>query len=89
MPMDRRAAPTHGEDSVGKARKALARLIAHGCKIGNQPDVPEQQRNREIGGNRKDVPHQRATELRLDSHGARVGKQPISIPRASQMQQRK
>src|SRR5262245_11378218 len=87
MPMNRRTTPTHGQNTVGKSWEATARLIAHGSKIGYQSHEPEQQRNSEIRGNREYVPDQRATKLRLDSHGTRIRKKPVGIPRTTQMQQ--
>src|SRR5215813_2039506 len=87
MPMNRRTTPTHRQNPVGKSREATARLIAHRSKIRYQSHEPEQQRNSEIRGNREYVPDQRATKLRLDSHGARIGKKPVGIPRTAQVQQ--
>src|SRR5262245_10348752 len=87
MPMNRRTTPTHGQNSVRKSREATARLIAHRSEIRYQSHVPEQQRNSEISRHREYVPDQRATKLRLDAHGAWIGKKPVGIPRTAQVQQ--
>src|SRR5262249_7707997 len=36
---------------------------------------------------REYVPDQRTTKLRLDSHGARIRKKPVGVPRTAQVQQ--
>ena len=57
--------------------------------VRNQPDEKEGARDREIGEDRKDVPHQRALELRPDVSPVRIRNQPEEFPRPSEVQNRK
>src|SRR5262249_37656871 len=56
--------------------QALCR-IAQGSEIGDQPDAPEQERNREVCGNRENVPDQRAAKLRPYPHTVGIGEEPV------------
>ncbi len=77
-PMPRRAAPAHGQHAVDETRNPLPAAVAQRRQIGNQSDKPEQQGNRSVSRNRKDIPHQWAPKLRPDAHRVRIGKQPIN-----------
>src|SRR5712692_7508938 len=82
MPMARRSAPAHRKHAVDDSRSGMRSAIAQRSQIGDEPDEPEECRDGGVGGDSKDVPHERTTELRPYTHGARVRKQPVSQPRA-------
>ena len=88
VPVACRAAPAHGEHAVHEAPRAGLRAVAQGCEVGDQPDEPEEQRDREVGEDREHVPHQRAPELRPEGHRVRVGDEPVEVPGAAQVEER-
>ena len=89
MPVPGRPAPAHGQDTVGILGPAILRSVTQGRQVGNQPDVPEQQRNRGIGRHGKHVPDQRTAPLGPERHGVGIRKQPVKEPRPPQVQERK
>ncbi len=89
LPVADRAAPSHRQDAVHRLGPRVACLVAHGRQVGNQADVPEDERNGAVGRDRKHVPHQRTAELRPDAHRVGIRKQPVGKPGTAKVQHRK
>ena len=66
----------------------LRGAVAQRGQIGDQSDVPEEQRDRRVGRDREDVPHQRAAELRPQPHRVRVREEPEVVPGTAGVQRR-
>src|SRR5947209_12246252 len=66
-PVAVRSAPAEREQSQQKLLNFGCGAIAQSSEIRNQAGVPKKDRYREVGGDREDVPHQRAAEVRPDS----------------------
>src|SRR5271166_135331 len=81
-------APTHGEYSVDHLLVAALRTIPQGGEVWEQTYKPEEQRNCPVSRYRKNVPDERATELRPDSHGAGVREHVVSHPGTAGVNQR-
>ena len=82
-----RAAPAEGEDAVDELPDRGLRAIAHRRQVGDQADVPEQERDRAVDADREDVPQERAAEVgpRCPS-GSGAGtssRRPRRVPRGS------
>ena len=73
LPVTRRSPPAERQEAVGHLQTAMLRLVAQRREIRDQSDVPEQQRDREVGRDREHVPDQRTPELRPDRHAVRYG----------------
>ena len=80
-------APAEREHAVKYFLPIFPGAIAHGRKIRDQTEKPEEERDGEISADRKNVPHQRAAKLRPHAHGVGIGKEPVENPWTSQMQQ--
>ena len=52
-------------------------------EIGDQPDVPEQDGEDDVGGDRREIPDQRAAPLRPELHRIGVGREPVEAGRAA------
>ena len=89
LPMRGGAAPAQRKNAVDDLFTPGLGAVADGGEIGNDPDVPKNQRDGEISADRKDDPYQRAAKLRPKFHGVGVGQQPEKDPWAAKMQQRK
>ena len=91
-----RSAPSAAPRRASRARagrrrrccSAAVRAVAQRREVGQQADVPEQQRDDEVGGDREDVPDQRAAPLRPEVHRVGVGQQPVEEPRPAEVQDR-
>src|SRR6476660_9234673 len=84
MPVACTAPPSPRKGRVNKFEILILCSIAKRREIGDQSYVPEQERDRRISRNRKDVPNKRAAKLRPDAHRVRVREQPVcSEPRTS------
>ncbi len=83
-----RAAPAQREGAIQQLSRARPRPVAHGGKIGNQADVPEQDREQQIADDRPEIPDQRAAPLRPERHRVGIGGQPVGIDRPAQMDDR-
>ena len=84
LPVAVRAAPAEREDAVERSARRLALARSRSvARSGIRPDVPEEQRDREVGRDREDVPHQRAAEVRPDAHLVRDGQHPVVQPDAA------
>ena len=68
--------------------KRLARAVAQRRQVGDQADVPEQERDGDVGGDREEVPHQRAAPLRPQVHRVGIGREPVEEPRPAEVQDR-
>ncbi len=88
MPVAGRAAPAHGQDAVDHAPHWVRRAVAQSRHVRDEADVPEQQRDAEIGADREDVPHQRAAPLRPKVHRVGVGREPVEELRPAHVQER-
>ena len=88
LPVPRGASPAEREHTVGDASDAALRAVAERGEVGDEPDVPEQQRDREVGGHREHVPHERAPELRPERHRVGVRDEPVEELRAAQVEER-
>ena len=87
--MARRAAPAEREDAVDVALPACRRAVAHRREIGNEAEVPEEQRDGEVGRDRGHVPRQRALEVGPHLHRRGIGHEPVGEPRAAEVEERK
>ena len=87
-PVLRRSAPAEREDAVDDARAARRRAVAQRGEIGNEPEVPEEERDGEVRRHRGRVPRERAAELRPHAHRRRVGNEPVSEPRPPEVEER-
>ena len=87
-PMPRRAAPAQRERAVEQLSRARAGAVAHGREIGDQADIPEQDREQQIADDRPEIPDQRASPLRPQRHRVRVGRQPVGVDRTAEMNDR-
>ena len=88
LPVAGRAAPSHGEHAVDHAADAVPRSVAERRQVRDQADVPEEQRDGEVGRDREHVPHQRAPELRPQGHDVGVGNQPVEVEGATEVEER-
>ena len=73
---------------VGILFQALHRTIAKHTQIGDHPHVPEEHRDRTVGGNRKNVPLQWRAELWPNSVTVGNRKKPPSKPDTADMEER-
>ena len=89
VPVTGRSAPAHGKDSVHNAGDARFGAVSKRRKVGNHADKPEDERNRRIGADGKNIPDQWAAELRPQPHGVGIGQQPEKFPWPAQVKQRK
>ena len=67
-----------------RRRSGASRVLARSrmvAEIGDQADVPEEQRDREVGRDGEEVPQQRAAEVRPDAHLIRERRHPVRHPR--------
>ncbi len=71
LPVARGALPTQREHAVGDALGLLLGGVPQGGEVGNEPQVPEEQRDGEVGRHREHVPDERALEVRPHAHGVR------------------
>src|SRR3989338_5491392 len=63
--------------------------VTERCEIRNHPDVPEHERDRKIGTDRKDVPEKCGSEIDPEgAAGVGIGKDPKSEPRSAHMDNR-
>ena len=71
------------------AAKPGRRAVAQRREVGDQADVPEDERDREVGADREDVPEQRRAEVHPE-RAARVGvrEHPVREPRPAHVDQR-
>ena len=83
------AAPAHGKDAVGHLTQARGGAVAKGGEVRDEAEVPENQRDGEIGGDRKDVPEERAAEVLPDGVGVRDREKKPGEPDAANMKGRK
>ena len=88
LPVPRGASPAEREHAVDDAPDAALRAVAERGEVGDEPDVPEHQRDREVGGHREHVPHQRAPELRPERHRVGVRGEPVEELRAAEVEDR-
>ena len=88
MPVSRRTAPTHCQHPINDLKGLATSAIAQRGKVGDQTNKPEHRRDSGVGGDSKDVPHQRAAKLRPDAHRVGIGKQPVSQPGTAQVHNR-
>src|SRR5438270_5885671 len=87
-PVAVRSAPAHRKNPVKKLFDLRGGAITQCRQIGNQNGVPEQHRNREIGRDRKHVPHQRAAEIWPDAVSVRQRRQIPRHPNTSDVNSR-
>ena len=86
-PMTGRAAPAERKDAVDLLPSS-ARPVARGREVRQDADVPEDDREQEVAGDRPEIPDQRAAPLRPDLHRGRVGREPVEIERPAEMEDR-
>src|SRR5256886_13775684 len=77
VPVPRGASPTKRKGSVDAAHPARGGAVAQRGQVGDEAQVPEEQRGDEVGGDGEYVPHQRALELRPDAVRARIREEPV------------
>ena len=88
MPVPGRASPAHRQEPVDILRPAVLGPVPERRQVGDQPDIPEQERHRGVRGNGKHVPHQRAAPLRPEPHRVRIRHQPVEEPGPPHVEQR-
>ena len=54
--------------------------VTHGSEVGHHADVPEDDGDGCVSGDREDVPQERGAELRPDVHGVGIGEHPEGDP---------
>lgn len=83
--MAMRTPPSERKDPVNDAAQFGFGAIADGCEIGNQPDIPKEQRNCAVDGDGEDVPDEGATEVGPDRHLVGQRQHPVSGPNPAYM----
>ena len=78
--------PTQGQKAVRHLTEAGGGPVSEGSQIGNQSQVPENQGDREIGGNGEDVPKEGAAEVLPDGVGVGDGKEEPGKPDAAHVE---
>ena len=86
-PVPRRAAPAERKQAVHFAPCAR-RAVTHRRKVWQDADIPENDREDEIAGDRPEIPNKGAAPLRPDLHAGRIGREPVEIKRPSKMEDR-
>src|SRR5262245_27203201 len=79
-PIAVRSAPANSKNSVEEFLYLRRSSIPQGSEIRNQAGVPEENGDREIGRDRKDVPKEWAPKIRPDAVIIREGRQIPSHP---------
>ena len=80
QPVARRAAPAEREEAVDVAPNRGDRAVAQRGEVGDQADVPEERGDRAVGGDREEVPEERAPEPRPRAHLVRERRHPVREP---------
>src|SRR6266513_3429937 len=88
LPVRGGIAPTQRKKPVNFFLPKFLGAVTYRGEIGDEAEVPEQERDRKISADRKDVPHEWAAELRPHSHCVRIWNQPVKNPWTTEMQQR-
>ena len=70
-PLPRAGAPAEAKHRVDVLEDLVLDPVAHRGQVGNQPDVPEHDRHRQVGRDGEDVPKQRTAEVRPDGVAVR------------------
>ena len=83
VPMAIGAAPSEREQTVRHLLNLALGTIAHGGQVRHQADVPEEQRNREVGTHCTHVPQERTAELRPHVHLVWDWEEPVRQPHAT------
>ena len=79
-PVAHRSAPAQRQDAVEILADLGIGAIAKRAQIRDHADVPEDDGDGGVSGDREDVPHQRRAELRPDRHRVGIRKQPVTQP---------
>ena len=82
LPLPRGALPAEREHRVERAAPA-GRAVARDREVGDQADVEEHDRGRRVGGDREDVPQQRALEVHPQRALVRVRQDEVGLPDAA------
>ncbi len=77
------APPAEGEGAVDHPPDLGLAAVAQGGQVRDEARVPEEQRDREVGRDREDVPHERALEVRPHAHLVRDREHVVVEPRAA------
>src|SRR5882757_8616669 len=88
MPMTPRSAPAHGEKSVNDLDWPTRCAITQRSQVRQQTNKPEKCGNRSVSGDCKNVPNERAAELRPDAHRAGIWEHVKRHPRTAGMDER-
>ena len=80
VPVAGRTSPAETEEPVAQRLQLGVGSVPHGGQVGNHAQVPEQQRDGEVGGHRKHIPQQWGAELRPHFHLIGNGEQPVRKP---------
>src|SRR4029078_7320720 len=86
VPVPCGAAPAEGEKSEYRPRDPAFGAVANGCEIGNEPNVPKQNREQEVAQDRPKIPYQRTAPLRPQRHRVGIRNKPIEIEWPAEMQ---
>ncbi len=87
-PLAAGAAEAQRHHAIQDLLAAGRRPVAQRGEIRQQTQIPEHHRRRHIGQDGEEIPQQRTAKLRPQTHGVRVGEQPVEEPRPPQMQDR-
>ena len=88
-PVPVRSGPTDREETVEELAQFAFCPIPHDGQVRNQPHIPKEDRDREVGRNGEHIPHQRRTELRPNRVRIRDREQPPIIPDTTDVHGRK
>src|SRR5678815_748715 len=88
-PIAVRSAPANSKNSVKEFLYLGRSSISQCCEIRNQARIPEENRDREIGGDRKDVPKEWTAKVRPDAVVIRKRGQIPSHPNSANVHTRK
>ncbi len=83
MPVAVGRAPTEAQKTIGEAADRVLGPVADGRQVGDHAHVPEEQGDRRVGADGKDVPQQGRTEVRPHRHLVGYGEEPVGEPDAA------
>ena len=88
LPVARRAAPAERHDPVDDPAGPVLRRVAQRREVRDEPQVPEEERDRGVGRDREHVPGERALEVRPELGRRRVRDEPPEEPRPAEVDDR-
>ena len=80
------SSPAKGKQSVGHLAETSGRPVTQGGEVGNQAEIPEDERDGEIRGDGEHVPKQGAAEVLPDGVGVGDGEKEPGKPNPTHME---